>query len=1290
MKNILKFFVLVNFFFAFNSGISNAQNPSQNTNNQAEVDEITKVAVAFMKAYSKDDQTAVAPFISSNSEFKNKPKQQIWNQWQGRKNLVFDRAVKQFITINDESALVRITFDLRETDSDGEENLNPYSIDFTVVKEKNIWKILDAGKSARLLAEKLQAAESEQTLLEIIRNEKAFLNSSEFNDVLSHLQNNIKQDNNRIFRIFEILLPQIEKPKYSNTILYEQGWLLEKTGNSEQAEKKFLESIMLSKKLNDDISYARSLISLGAVCLHIKKDVEAAEMIDKGLNILLGKPNLLNEQLTWLRYAGNFYFNEEDYQKARNYYEQGEKLAEINNQIPWLAVFIKDLGDCGLIAKKYLESLQQYQKLAAILERPEEKEGFFHGSERINLPTIYELIANTLEKLDRNSEAEPLFEKSCNLTYATNSPQDLKYACNSLIEYYFHNNSDQKAVESFNKLSEKLFELKAETELIEQIKDFTLIFAIEKGRHNQSEKIVEYWGEKVSPEKRKDIYQIQVSLYLTNYKWNLVQAVCQKIIDLKDSTAEDKFFASIGMAAAYASQFQREEGLKWIKNAEIFAYETNDKDTVMFAKIFEIGFILEDDKETQNISQLQNFIQENSDNDLLVANASTYLGINYFALAEDDYKANSELVKKSIEALQKSIEIYNRPENKEVKILSVSVYLTLAVIYKEMGDFQSALENIKKAKEIEAETDEMNFIQGQLNLFEAEIQNALGNFPGTIENFKNGLQGLDMQSNYVGGGVQGQLNFTAAYHSFFQSAVNAELKTNNIDDAVAVIDLAKGRMLRELTQKDDKPDWLFADGAPKAVITTTVFKDNGVGDKKFLSNSNMSVDQVSKQINSLNLNKDTAILNYFVDDDNIHLFILTSETKAGSQEATKNKDSNQLSNWQHYTIKYDYLIEYKVKRLQNLLRNNDSNYRQTAKELYDLLLKPAEKQITGKSTLIIIPDSFLWQVPFQALVAKDSANPNNAEQEKFVIEKFAVQYEFSLRHLIESEQKKKNRADQQSKVSIKNVLAIGNSAFSEQVITLKPVPEVPSPFEDKPKKIEFITQNGIVRKIIPERKIQLQSLPGAAIEARNLIKIYGINKLDYWIDGNATKNKFIEQAPLYKIIHIATHGILDDENPLNSSLVFSNSVLQGQNAIASKNRKSAVIKQTSEPSLYGEEYLLTAQEILSDLRLNADLVVLSACDTANGDVSDGEGLIGLTWAFLGAGAMDVVASRWTVDDGKTPELMKEFHQQLQDKKQNNSIPVALQKSIKSFLQNPDYDNQYHPYYWAGFTSIGAP
>jgi CHAT domain-containing protein len=113
----------------------------------------------------------------------------------------------------------------------------------------------------------------------------------------------------------------------------------------------------------------------------------------------------------------------------------------------------------------------------------------------------------------------------------------------------------------------------------------------------------------------------------------------------------------------------------------------------------------------------------------------------------------------------------------------------------------------------------------------------------------------------------------------------------------------------------------------------------------------------------------------------------------------------------------------------------------------------------------------------------------------------------------------------------------------------------------------------------------------------------------------------------------------------------------------------------------GEDGLLEAWEIL-DLKLDADLVVLSACQTAQGGIGDGEGLIGLTWAFLAAGSRSVVASQWPVDSAASRAFMVRFHQRLL---RGESKSEALQGAARDLAAQPFYR---HPFYWAGFILVG--
>ena len=102
-----------------------------------------------------------------------------------------------------------------------------------------------------------------------------------------------------------------------------------------------------------------------------------------------------------------------------------------------------------------------------------------------------------------------------------------------------------------------------------------------------------------------------------------------------------------------------------------------------------------------------------------------------------------------------------------------------------------------------------------------------------------------------------------------------------------------------------------------------------------------------------------------------------------------------------------------------------------------------------------------------------------------------------------------------------------------------------------------------------------------------------------------------------------------------------------------------------------------------EMKLNADLVVLSACETALGKEIQGEGLLGLTRGFMYAGSPRVVASLWKVDDRSTAELMSRFYE---DMLQNKLTPAAALRAAQlSLLQNPRWS---HPYYWAPFIFQG--
>jgi CHAT domain-containing protein len=161
------------------------------------------------------------------------------------------------------------------------------------------------------------------------------------------------------------------------------------------------------------------------------------------------------------------------------------------------------------------------------------------------------------------------------------------------------------------------------------------------------------------------------------------------------------------------------------------------------------------------------------------------------------------------------------------------------------------------------------------------------------------------------------------------------------------------------------------------------------------------------------------------------------------------------------------------------------------------------------------------------------------------------------------------------------------------------------------------------------------------------------------VGNRATESSFKRLATNYDVIHLATHGYFNKLNPLLSGLIL-------------------------EPDA-GEDGRLEVHEIL-ELNLHAELVTLSACDTALGsgyfaEVPAGDDLVGLTRAFMFAGSPTVLASLWEVNDRSAVQLMRNFYGHLRDSDKATALAQAQREMQARGLYR-------HPYYWGAFTLVG--
>jgi CHAT domain-containing protein len=192
---------------------------------------------------------------------------------------------------------------------------------------------------------------------------------------------------------------------------------------------------------------------------------------------------------------------------------------------------------------------------------------------------------------------------------------------------------------------------------------------------------------------------------------------------------------------------------------------------------------------------------------------------------------------------------------------------------------------------------------------------------------------------------------------------------------------------------------------------------------------------------------------------------------------------------------------------------------------------------------------------------------------------------------------------------------------------------------------------------------QLGPLPEAEKEVKTLAQLYGAARSRILIGADARESRVKLDASRYAILHFATHGLLDDRNPMFSHLTLAQ-------------------VEADTP----EDGLLEAREIIN-MDLNAQMAVLSACQMARGWVGAGEGVIGMSWAFFVAGVPTTVASQWKVDSASTTDLMIEFHRRLTSprSKTKETSAEALRQAAVVLLKSDRYR---HPFYWAGFVMVG--
>ncbi len=552
--------------------------------------------------------------------------------------------------------------------------------------------------------------------------------------------------------------------------------------------------------------------------------------------------------------------------------------------------------------------------------------------------------------------------------------------------------------------------------------------------------------------------------------------------------------------------------------------------------------------------------------------------------------------------------------------------------------------------------------------------------------FEQALNALELQVTRLGGGTEARSEFRAKEILYYKDYMDLSLERNRIDVAFRVLERSRARGLLEtlaeahmdilkgvdvqlveeerslkesitaksalliellngnhtteqVTSINNEISTLFA----KYQGVETLIREVSPGYASLTQPQPLSVGEVQKLLDS-----DTLLLEYALGEERSYVFAVTLNSIAALQ-LPKRSEIEASAREVYDLIAKPAVSEAVSRQRRSSLPKADAQYAKAVEKLSRMVLAPVAGLLNRKR-LLIVSDGALQYIPFAILRTPEP--PFLAlVMEHEIVNLPSASVLATLRH---------ERLGR--KAAPKAIAVLADPVFDVHDDRLRLATK--NDRYGPPALSQVSRESGLdrsAREVGLARGGAFPRLPFSRREADAIYSIARQGDVTKALDFNASKATAMNpQLRDYRIVHFATHGLLNSEHPELSGLVFSLVDRQGK----------------------AQDGFLRLLDIYN-LDLNADLVVLSACQTALGKQIDEEGLVGLTRGFMYAGAQRVMASLWKVDDEATAALMKKFYEGML---KNGQTPAqALRTSQVWISQQKQWA---HPYYWAGFVLQG--
>jgi CHAT domain-containing protein/tetratricopeptide (TPR) repeat protein len=389
-----------------------------------------------------------------------------------------------------------------------------------------------------------------------------------------------------------------------------------------------------------------------------------------------------------------------------------------------------------------------------------------------------------------------------------------------------------------------------------------------------------------------------------------------------------------------------------------------------------------------------------------------------------------------------------------------------------------------------------------------------------------------------------------------------------------------------------------------------------------------------KEIQQKVLDKDTVMLQYSIGKERSYLWFVTPTTI------------------QTYNLPGEKDLENIAKPFYSSLTNSGSinDVKRTGDKLFNIIISPVANQLIGKR-LLVVADGVLQYIPFAALPLPTSNYTPLVKNNEIVNAPSAATIAI---------QRKQPR-----RIAAKTLAVIADPVFKADDVRLssRNKASIDSCLITPPNARKNTTNPSELQRSLRTLDLRnIDRLPNTQLEAQQILALVPPNQREAACSFAANYDTVTQpqksRLDQYRNVLFATHGFINSSNPQLSGLVLS---------LVDNKGKS-------------RDGFLRLHDIFN-LQLNADLVVLSACQTGLGEDIRGEGLVGLTRGFMYAGTRRVVTSLWNVDDAKTAQLMTSFFQKTLKKQQTPSAALRAAQ-LQMWQNNPD------PKYWAAFTLQG--